>query len=291
MISQQFLVCDSSTLANFKGWAQAIDTFFSTSGWAQSSDTGQVNWSTLSTVPGSGAYVYSIWQPNDGLTNFYVKMEYGNTGGAANPSIRITIGTTTNGAGTLGGFVIGPQVLNPNTTTSASTTATYECDFSGAAGRIGALLWRTGPTGNTIPQLFAIERSVNSSGSYTSSHVTLFTNSTASNRQYQATIVFGVGVPPNAIPPSSNGGWIARVTNLGAVAFNGSIPLDTCAPFVGFFDQPLTMVGISSAADLAEGITFTLTLYGSTRTYLPTKVLGSAIYQGGFGGCVCMRYD
>lgn len=33
MTSQQFLVCDSSTLANFKQWAQAISAFFSRATW------------------------------------------------------------------------------------------------------------------------------------------------------------------------------------------------------------------------------------------------------------------
>ena len=75
---QSFLVCDSSTLANFKSWAQTISAFFTTATWTQSADTGQVNWSTIASVPGSGAFVYEIWEPNDGLTTFYVKVEYGN---------------------------------------------------------------------------------------------------------------------------------------------------------------------------------------------------------------------
>jgi hypothetical protein len=83
--SQQFLVCDSSTLANFKSWAQAISGWFATAGWSQAADTGQVNWSTIVSVPGSGAYVYEVWQPNDGLTTFYAKIEYGNSTASACP--------------------------------------------------------------------------------------------------------------------------------------------------------------------------------------------------------------
>jgi hypothetical protein len=33
--SQQQLVFDSSTLANFKQWAQAISAFFGTAGWTR----------------------------------------------------------------------------------------------------------------------------------------------------------------------------------------------------------------------------------------------------------------
>jgi hypothetical protein len=162
MTSQQFLVCDSSTLANFKQWAQAISGFFSTAGWSQSTDTGQVNWSTISSVPGSSAFVYEIWEPNDGLTNFFVKMEYGNISGTNCPSLRITISTSTNGAGTSTGFVVGPTSTNVSSFSPPSTTIQYECDFSGAAGRIGVMMWRN--ITNVGNQLFAIERSVNASG-------------------------------------------------------------------------------------------------------------------------------
>lgn len=91
--SQSFLACDNSTLTNFKAWGQAISNALSTSTWTQTSDTGQVNWSSIASVPGSGAYVYEIWQPNDGLTAFYLKAEYGNFSGTNMPSIRVSIGT------------------------------------------------------------------------------------------------------------------------------------------------------------------------------------------------------
>lgn len=83
-----------------------------------------------------------------------------------------------------------------------------------------------------------------------------------------------------------------------SAAFNGAIPLDTIAPQVGFFDYNLTMCGAVMQADITEGVPFTATLYGSTRTYMPSKA-------GPFGGvgpanfrfdttpnmALCMRYD
>src|SRR6266702_3776129 len=171
--SQQQLVCDSSTLANYKQWGQAISGFFSTAGWAQSPDTGQVNWSTLAAVPGSGAYLYDIWQPNDGLTTFYVKVEYGNVTGTNCPSLRLTLCTSTDGAGNPTGYSTGPINTNTSGFTVPSTTTQYECNFSGAAGRIGVMMWRNGI--NFCQQAFCIERSVDSSGAYTSAYVTLWT--------------------------------------------------------------------------------------------------------------------
>src|SRR5262252_6500665 len=185
MTSQTFLFCDSSTVAMFKQWGQAISTAFSTFGWTQSSDTGQVSWGSISSVPAANAYVYEVWTPNDGLTNFYLKVEYGNGQGQTNlPTVRLSIATATNGSGTLTGLVMGPLYTNNIATyTTTGTTTSYECDFSGAAGRFAALMWRNAPNG--APQFFGVERSVNSSGTYTSSHVTVVTagpNTNSGNR-------------------------------------------------------------------------------------------------------------
>ena len=108
MAAQQLqLVCDNSTLTNFKEWAKAISDWFAACDWTQSADTGQVDWGTLASPPGSGAYVYEVWQPGDGLENFYLKIEYGNYSGTNAPTIRLTISTTTDGAGTPTGYIVG----------------------------------------------------------------------------------------------------------------------------------------------------------------------------------------
>lgn len=301
--SQQFLLCDSSTLANFKQWAQAISAFFATATWTQSTDTGQVNWGTIASVPGSGAFVYEIWQPNDGLTNFYVKVEYGNVSGTNCPSLRLTLSTATNGAGTATGFLVGPYGTNTQTFTVPSATTQFECDFSGAAGRIGVMLWRNGT--NNCQQMFAIERSVNSSGVYTGTYATLWVSGLSPQLCAQQSLYFSVGPAPVAgdggpfttLRDASTPGFISRAgwSNVTAVsmAFNGSIPFDPCSPNVGFFDFSATQVGVAWGSDIAEGVTFTASVYGSTRTYMPSKKLV-------FAGCgpttsqtyaLCMRYD
>lgn len=284
--SQQFLINDCSTLANFKSWAQAISSFMTTAGWLQGSDTGQVNWSTISTVPGTNAYVYEIWQPNDGLTNFFLKVEYGNNGGTNNPAVRLSIGTGTNGAGTLTGVTVGTFV-QPSSLASSPTT-TFECNFFGSPGLLAIMLWRNG-TGSAAPFVFCVERSLNSSGSYTNGYVTLWTVGGSSLSFNQQSIVFGIGVAPSLTSqPGSIRGQFGGISG----AFNGSIPADLCAPYVGFWDQQCTVLGSASAADFTEGISFAGTVYGSTRTYMPTK-FGGGMNRFGPGNnswyVTCMR--
>jgi hypothetical protein len=65
-------------------------------------------------------------------------------------------------------------------------------------------------------------------------------------------------------------------------------------PYVGYFDYPLTGLGIGRAADLVEGVTFTVTVYGSVRTYMPTKTSPlKYVSQTGDSGsfAACVRYD
>jgi hypothetical protein len=294
MTSQQQLVCDSSTLANFKQWAQAISTFFSTAGWVQTSDTGQVNWSSIASVPGSGAYVYEVWKPGDALTVFYVKIEYGNVSGTNCPSLRLSLGTTTNGAGTLTGFNFGPVNTNMSAFTPPSTTTQFECDFSGSASRICVMMWRNG-TGN-CQQFFGVERSVDGTGAYTGTYATLWTAGLCPNAHNtsQRSLVFAIGAGPN-MPngQSATGSWVVRFMSTTAqTSFNGSIPFDLSSPSVGYYDYPCTIAGMISGLDISEGVTFTATLYGTTRTYMPS-------FAGPFANAVmaqpncglCMRYD
>lgn len=309
---QSQLVCDSSTLTNFKQWAQAISTAFSTFGWLQSADTGQVNWSSISGVPGTNSYVYEIWQPNDGLANYYVKVEYGNVGGSNCPAARLSLGTVTNGAGTLSGLSFGPVgVCNTQWTGSApftppSTTVQYECNFSGTAGRIGVMMWRntTATNGNWM---FAIERSLNSSGAYTGTYVTLYVGGQslpANNNQPsvfgQRTLHLTTGPGPNSSNNStagtngSNGGLIVRGWCGGTTSsFNNSIPIDFAVPNVGYYDYPGTVVGCGYGADIVEGVPFSATVYGVAHTYMPSKaqVFSYAGPNNVPGFALCMRSD
>ena len=168
MAPQQLqIVEDNSTLANFKAWAKAVSDWFRTCGWTNTSDTGQVNWSTIAAVPAS-TYVYDIFTPGDSGTAYYLKIEYGyNT---SSLQIAITVGTGTNGSGTLTGHVTGRIAVWSTSFTSnfanVSSTTQFECDFSGDSGRICIMMWRNSSVANG-PVGFAIQRTLNSSGTAT----------------------------------------------------------------------------------------------------------------------------
>lgn len=301
-VSTTVAVRDNSTLANFKQWAQVISNFFTTAGWVQSGDSGQVNWSSIASVPTVGNFVYEIWQPNDGLTTFYLKVEYGTNSASSNtgPQIRLSIGTTTNGSGTLTGFVTSTQ-SQPNTAVSVtSTTTQWQCHLSGDSGRISFLMWRDDSTGGG-GQFFAVQRSLNSSGTPTSTHVTLMScgNVTTSCAVGQQTLVFGVGVG-NAVTVGGTGtqGLVCiRNSQLSSQLFNGGAAISPIFPDVGYFDNPLDITALGAPNDFTEGAQYVIAAgnmpYGISHTYIATKNNPYSKADGATqnNAALLMRYD
>lgn len=287
-------------ITSFTGTTSGTFTVLNASGVTETGSSGLVT--AASAVPGSAAYFYEVWQPTDGLTSFYLKIETGNVSGTNCPTVRLTIGTATNSAGTLTGLVMGPLATNSVSYTVPSSTATYPCYFSGSTGRFSMMMWRAASA--SCPQLIAVERSVNASGVYTGSHVTIMTAGYPYNGNYspygQQSLVFGVGVAPAQSIVGGGvgyGGMAVKCFNPGtanSASFNGALPFDTTSPMIGYYDYPLTSIGTVPTAMVTEGQIFSTTLYGSTRTYICSVT-------GPLGGCVpnynsryqpiCMRYD
>lgn len=301
-VSTQALVRDNSTLVNFKQWAKAISDFFVTAGWTQASDTGQVNWSSIASVPTAGNFVYEIWQPNDGLTTFYLKVEYGTNTASTNtgPQIRVSIGTTTNGAGTLTGFVTSTQ-SHPNVVVSVtSTTTQWQCHFSGDSGRMAVMMWRDDNSGGG-GIFFAVQRSLNNSGTPTSTHVTLMScgNVTTSSAVGQQTLVFGTGVGNSvAVAGTGTQGLVCiRNSQLSSQLFNGNISISPIFPDVGYFDNPLDIMALGAPNDFTEGSQYTIAAanmpYGIAHTYIATKNNPFSKADGATqnNAAVLMRYD
>ena len=277
--NQQFLNCDTTTLAYFKNWASAISGRFTAFGWTKTSDTGQVDWAAIASVPASGTWVYEIWHPNDALqtgsTQYFLKIEYGQNS-TYGPALRLSLGTSTTGAGILSGFTTGLFLLNSYYSTVNSGSLTYECDFSGDSGRFGALLWRS----HSLPACmwFAVERTCDGDGTYNSDGVTLFgmAHSSGNSDGGQQTLTFVNGPAIRYISV------LVTITVLGPGSVYGippasevlsttsQVPIGPCYPSYGKFGNPCTVVGTCPNNDAGEGALVQTTFYGAARTYIAT---------------------
>lgn len=276
---------DTTTDANFRAVGVAIAALITTGGfWTLAGDTGQINWSTV-TSPGTSSYAgFEIYVSNDSLSSnypVYMKVEYGcDSQATKGPLLRFSFGTGTNGAGTLTGNVSSGYTTAASINGQGATT--YPSFASGSAGRWGMLLWNT--SSPTISVAIAIERSLDSSGNYTNSYVTWLYASPGTAFSQRSMIKPSLGTfTPEATASALTLNW----TITSGAAGTNVMPFPVF-PFQGFADNPMTVAMGMKAADIAEGGTFDVTLYGASHHYLWTNRSSTQLLSGiGWG----MRYE
>lgn len=277
------VVCDNSSLANFQSWTSLLYTAFVTQlGWVQTSDTGQAA-NPIAAVP-SSTYVYWIFKANDSqasTTPIFVKVELGWS--STSPSIRITVGSGSSGAGVITGSVMGPYIITAGSSGGVGTDnalanqggGTYNCYFSGDAGSFRMLMWQNNAAVETI---LGIERSRDTSGNKTTDYVTMlsFCAETASNQAtgfVQQTMMDGsvTSREYNAVSFVSSSGYASGAVQ--TEAFAGSVAVNQIFPLVGFSGNPMLGFCQAAASDVAEsnGTVVTVSIYGANHSYLATK--------------------
>lgn len=113
-------VLDHSTDAAFRTWAAELITEFVTAGATQTSDTGQINTTTVTRASTNSDAGYAIFRNGD--SSIFWKLYFGTGSNAAYPRIRIEVATGSNGSGTLTGQ--GNGVITDCSTSSSSITST-----------------------------------------------------------------------------------------------------------------------------------------------------------------------
>lgn len=119
-----------NNLTAWKNIFNDLTTYMSSCGLTQASDTGQLTISSVSSLPSIGTYAgYQIWTFSDTLQAtypIYMKFEFGvgvDGGGngtdwsaSSTPMLRVSVGSGTNGAGTLTGAVSTTYISPQNNT-------------------------------------------------------------------------------------------------------------------------------------------------------------------------------
>lgn len=291
------VVCDNSTLANFKSWAQVISNAFSLFGWTQTADTGQVNWGTIASVP-SSAYVYEVWKAADAqstTTPIYVKIEYGFN--STNIQIRITVGSGSDGSGGITGSIIGPRVITNGTGSIANQGATtFPCYLSGDAGEFRFMMWQT--NSSAAETIFGIERSKDTSGNKTTDYVTVIgLNAGSTSGWFQQSMATG----SSTVTAMENNLFTCVSTSNAPQTEYYSVPNTTAAnpviPLVGYPGNQMLGFCSAASADVAEsnGTTVTVNIYGANHAFLATKqnqmINVGRLSAGGQNGALLMRYE
>lgn len=104
---------DCATAAAFRLWGKAISDGIAARGWVKTADTGQVDWSTAAAPSGGTTPSYEVWRPGDSLQSthpIFLRIEYGSATGLQ-PGLAFSLGTATDGAGTLSASASFPNTL------------------------------------------------------------------------------------------------------------------------------------------------------------------------------------
>lgn len=269
---QYFAYPDCSQLANFIGWAKPIHNAMASFGWTQTADTGQINWSALTSAPSAGTTYYEIWQAGDTLQStspMFVMITYGTLSYNA-PYMAIQVGTGSNGAGALTNA--GPTTAFANssrygTLVSTSTTSTWS--ISGASNRMSFYMLQ----GFVNPWIFSVERSHNADGTDNGNYINYVVgsytvgaavSSTASNYAQQSIFPENQGGPQNF----EQGLMTFQTSNSTSGFYNGILVACPVFPLAGFLDYPMTGVVNILTSDFPVGSVFQSTIYGSAHSYL-----------------------
>ncbi len=267
----------NSSDANFRLWINEIHNSLIAFGWVQTSDTGQINFSTVTAPSGVGVFQgYAVYRMADSLQSacpVYMRLDFGESTASTDvPAIKIKVGIgSTDGAGTLTG-TLNTQVVT--TTTSATASATLSpCYTCGTTSSFYLHFW--GNTPGTLGFSFMIERERNVAGAETSNgihilaHYNQASNNTVKLSQFLENTTGNIG--------SQDVLWYALVSNQTTQAAGGVVGVGHVRCQMGPMRKPMLGVFLSSRTDFTLANTYTVTMYGASHTYMLLRPnLGSA---------------
>jgi hypothetical protein len=272
---------DMSSQANYQALMGFIDAAIQADGWTLTADTGQTDPAGAALPAQNAATIFRLYQSPGALTPVYVKLSFQRN--ASNfPQIGVQVGTSTNGTGTLGGITTTAKTLPCNST---GTKQAY------VSGNLGWLNISLQPDGGGGAAQFFLDRSVDSTETYTSDYITQVTVGNGVSPRQETKVLAGgtqsgemsriVGPNPQLVAGDQTS-WI-----IGTFL---SIPL--MLPVVpGGAAQHSPNVGIWSiaAADFTPNTLTIVQVYGTPHTYLVTNITGNAV--GGFTISGMFRYE
>jgi hypothetical protein len=274
-----------NTDADFRSWGTKVAAGIVAAGLVQTADTGQINWATVlkptlaNTVAG-----YEIYRFNDTLqatAPIFIKVEYGSGGGATTPALWVTVGTSTNGAGTVNNSIISTRKQLDATTTSA-TSLQLLC--SGGTGWF-TLVVVNPATSSSFSVLFTVDRTKDVTGADTADGVCTICSSAATGYQYHL-LPFGGAALPTAVttPP-----YIFPSVG-GLSIFGLDVGMSPPILFIGKVVYGTSLMAYTSA-DLQGMVAVVASVLGANHTYLPLGANFNSVTVSGGSGSLAIRWE
>ena len=265
----------NATDAQFRAWGRAISDSLQAVGIVKTADSGQIDWETVAAPTASNTKMgYEIYRFNDTLQStapVFIKLSFGAGASSSYPSLWISVGTGSDGSGTLTGEIL----TEKQNYASATATATTHY-VSGSSNRFVIAL--QGSSSN-YQIVLTVERTHNSSGSDTSNGVMV--NRIAYSVDSQHYLLFSdssvVTVPKiSCLTPVGLSGAKSPDINLYPVRFftPGEGPVSNC--LVGYI-----------YGDFASNASYTVSVFGIDRTF---RTVQAGPSSSGYGATTYFMY-
>ena len=275
---QPTILLKQTSDAEFRNWVNAIVTAFTTLGWIDAAETGQIYTSTA-TFPNAANLNkgFKMFRMNDSLQGTYpvfCKMEFGSGAAANDPAMRMTVGTATDGAGTLSGTVGASLAFGNIAAASAASLTQY---FSGDTDRIAGLVRITSAAATGI--VFFCERLRASDGTASADGVVYGMHPCLNTITWTTTDGGGMQVLEwgKAVPTKFSFYWNALAhPNATTMTSGGDTYLFPIIPIGWKSWNPIIGFGAYLAVDIANMATFNTTTYGTSRLH---RAIASEVYS------------
>lgn len=254
-LTDNTIIASNSTAAQFRAWAQFIDAAFKL-GFVQTADSGQVDLATVAAPSSSNVSMgYRVYRTNDALTPLFFRVEYGSGSISTYPGIWLTIGTGTNGAGTISGTVLltRTQIANANSDTSTQ----HLCFASGANNRLTLAMFLNT---SAYPLWLSIER--RKDANLDDADTGVLVDWGRANNQHSSLCAPFAGVIPT---PEIGMQFILTTNNPGA--YGNVIPEGLRIPCLGPSEPPGRNVAICNSNDWGQFAEPTLTIAGTDHVF------------------------
>lgn len=261
-------VIDHTSDAGFRAWVAELITTLTNAGLVQTADTGQINTTTVTRPAANTEGGYAIFRFNDtqqATAPIFLRIGFGTGGAATTPRMQLTVGTASDGAGTISGAGIAATTFA--TTTPSSTITAYTtrvCVVNGFCG----LMWKLGGASTGLG-FFTISRSVDTTGAATAEGASIYTHQ-ASNTP---AVTMARYSPAASVAMNTgtfcliHGGHATSLVGATAQVFKHYLTLPRVRPNAYL----LTVL----SAEIGNNTTFTATPVGSTsRTYVSSGAQG-----------------
>ena len=173
--------------AAFRTMGTDFSGMLTTIGFTKTADTGQIDWTTVARASAGNVAGYEIRKFTDTIGDLYVKIEYG-SGAAGNttPAMWVTVGTGSNGSGTITGTVIAreAQALNGTVLLTSTNYVSAACMTQGAVWFAWSAGQNTAANGGRGMFTFMIARSCDDTGVPTNEGIAIYTNTLANFAAY-----------------------------------------------------------------------------------------------------------